>query len=79
VFANIQILVVMVCKNDLLLVITELQVCHVFVDFHRRFIGSACLFSLLSRLLELFDFLRGLLWLASEVSLVDLATEDRSL
>jgi len=79
VFADIEVLVVVVGEGDLLIVVTELEVGHIVLHLHRGLIRSTGLLALLRLLLELLDLFRALLWLAVEIPLVDLADEDRSL
>jgi len=79
VLANIQILVVVVGKSDLLVVVAELKVGHIIIDFHGGFVRSSSLLSLLRLLLQLLDLLGGLLRFAVEIALVDLADENRGL
>jgi hypothetical protein len=79
VFANFEVFVVVVRQNDLLLKVTELEVCDIVINLHGCLIGRTGLLPLLCLLLELLDLLCGLLGLAVEVSLVDLAAKNLSL
>jgi hypothetical protein len=79
VLANFEVVVIMVGQGDLLFEVTELEICHIVIHLHRRLIGPTRLLLLLSLLLELLNFLGGLLGLAVEVALVDLAAENLGL
>ena len=79
VFADLEVFVFMVGENDLLLVVTELQICHIFVDLHRGLIRCTSLLPFLSLLLKLLNLLGGLLRLARKVAFVDLAAQDGAL
>lgn len=80
VLANLQVLVVVVGKDNLLLIVTQLQIRYILVNLCWRLIRLASLFLFLSLLLFLLELLGRLLGFAGKIFLVvDLATQDSSL
>jgi hypothetical protein len=79
ILANLEVFAVMVCQDDLLLKVTELEICDIVIHLHRRLIGRTSLLPLFGLLFELLNLLGGLLWLAVEVPLVDLTAENLGL
>lgn len=79
VLANLEVFVFMVRQDDLLLEVTKLEICDIVIHLHGRLIRRTSLLPLFCLLLELLDLLCGLLGLAVEVLLVDLAAENLGL
>jgi hypothetical protein len=76
---NIEILAVMLGKDNLLFIVSELQIRHILVSLWGWVVRMTAFLLLLKGFLILFDLLGTLLRFACKISPVDLAAEDSSL
>ena len=79
VLADLEVLVIVLRKSDLLLVVPQLQVCDVVLRLDRRVVCAAGLLLLFALLLLLLQLLRCLLRPALEIPCANLSAQDTGL
>jgi len=79
VLAGIEVLVIVLGQGDLLLVVTQLQICDIVFGLNRSIVGTTFLLFLFTLLALLLQLLGRLLWLAGKVTGADLAAQDAGL